>query len=243
MNNQLTDISVDKLHKKSTNQYLRFALIGVTAAVIFVMISSVRLTDQGLYHDEAVQATASFAYKGIRPEMYSQVNIKGIPILNTCYTAAIKSCIYGLYLKFSGSDFTVMSWRLTGIIFVGIGIILFCIYAGPGMSPLCLNFFLFLLITDITLILATRHDWGPVALGMLFRLILIATWIYGETKESTSTMNSFALGLLVSLAVFEKLSSFVLIFPLILLFLFSVNRRSIAHYISCVIGLVIGGIP
>ncbi|MHC4267837.1 MAG: hypothetical protein ACYSTS_05170 [Planctomycetota bacterium] len=242
-NSQLTDISVDKLHMKPTNQYRRFVLIGVIAAVIFVMISSVSLTGQGLYHDEAIQATASFAYNGIMPEMYSQVSIKGLPILNTVYTAAMKSGIYGLYLKFSGSNFTVMSWRLTGIIFVGIGIILFCIYAGPGMSSFCLISFLFLFITDITLILATRHDWGPVALGILLRLILIATWVYGETKDSTSKINSFFPGFLVSIAVFEKLSSVVLILPLMLMFFFSVNRRSIKHYISCIIGLVIGGIP
>lgn len=234
---------MNEYHNNSKSLYHRFVLTGVIGAVIFVMISSVRLTGQGLYHDEAAQASASFAHIGIRPEMYSQVTIKGIPILNTAYTGAIKSNIYGLYLKFSGLRFSVKSWRLAGIIFVSIGIYLFCMIANTGMPFASLITFLLFFMTDMTVILGTRHDFGPVALGVLFRLIFIATWFYGETKKTTSKFNSFFLGFLVNIAVFEKLSSFVLVFPLILMFLFSGNRRSIAHYLSCVIGMIIGGIP
>jgi hypothetical protein len=225
-------------------QHYLFALIGLTIAILFVIFSSINLTKQGLYYDEVHQAPASFAYVGFDSEKkVGSLSIDGVPLLNMKYSGAIKSAVYGFYLRYLGSHFSVISWRLVSIIFVSAGIFLFSVIAGARMLLFSLVLFLFLFITDITVILATRHDWGPVALALLFRLLFIGIWIHGETKSSITKTNTFFLGFLVGIATFEKLSSVVLIFPLILMFLFNVNRRSLGHFIVCVIGLIVGGIP
>ena len=175
--------------------------------------------------------------------MFSPITFKGIPVLNMNYSGAIKTGIYGIFLRYFRSDFSVFSWRLLGIIFVSAGILIFSFILYPRLSLLCLLLFLFFFLTDITIVLTTRHDWGPVALALLIRLLFIATWIYGETKESTSISNSFILGGLLGLAIFEKLSSVVLVLPLIFFFLFSFRRRTLCHCLACLAGFTLCAMP
>lgn len=223
--------------------------IGLIASALFIIISSFHLTGPGLYYDELHQAAGSFVYQGnyeyehMPKYMFVTAEIMGIPVLNMTYSGALKTCIYGLYLRYFNSNFSVLSWRLLGIIFVIAGIFFSSIIIARILPPVWLFLFLFLFLTDITVVMATRHDWGPVALGLLIRLVFIATWIYGETKEFTSLGNSFFLGSLIGIAAYEKLSSIVLIIPLILIFIFSLKRRSFRHYLACSIGCLIGGLP
>lgn len=217
--------------------------IGAVAAGLFAALSCPNLSAQGLYHDELHQATASFAYIGNKPTMLCSLDICGIPVLNMSYSGAIKTGIYGIYLRYFGSDFSTMSWRLLGILFVSTGIFLFIIIVCRRLHPFGILLLLILFLTDITVILSSRHDYGPVALSMLFRLLLIATWIHGEMKDPVPIINTFILGALAGIAIFEKLSSIILILPLVLILIFGSDRRSFRHCLACVVGLIIGGIP
>jgi len=180
--------------------------MGIVAAALFAMLSSVRLTAQGLYYDELHQATASFLYtnkyeyKETTPYMFVRARVHGLPVLNMSYSGALKTGIYGLCLRYFKPDFNIIDWRLLGILFVSCGIFLFFVIASGQLSVISLSLFVFLLVTDITVVLAVRHDWGPVALAMFIRLIFIATWLNGETKDTLSISNSFLLGGLVGLA-------------------------------------------
>jgi hypothetical protein len=219
-------------------------LIGLIFAVLFITFISIHITGQGLYYDEIHQAAGAFAYKGMPPYInFADLVIRGIPVMNMSYSGAIKTAIYGLYLKYLRANFTVTSWRLLGILFVITGVMLFCVIGGSGLSAGELLVFMALLLTDLTVVLSTRHDWGPTALGLLFRLILIATWIHGETGNFTSAGNTFLLGSVVGIAIFEKLSSVVLIVPLILILVLSRGRRSVRHGLACIAGLTVGGMP
>ena len=173
--------------------------------------------------------------------MFAPLTLHGIPLLNMRYSGAIKTGLYGIYLRSFGSQFTVASWRLFGILFVCTGIFTLSYVAWRTLPPIWLLSFLLLFLTDISVILATRHDWGPVALALLLRLLFVATWIQGEMAETTSLKNTFFLGLLVGVAIFEKLSSVVLLLPLALIVLLSPRRRSPHHYISCMAGSLLGG--
>lgn len=218
--------------------------IGLIGAATYLAISSVNLTAQGLYYDELCQVPASFAYKKIIPQMFSALSFRGIPLLNMNYIGAIKSGFYGLYLKFSDSCFSIVSWRLLGILFVSMGIFFFCILTKRRLSLKGLFLFLLLFMTDTTIILATRHDWGPVALALMFRMLFISLWIYGEQENKPpSTSNTFFLGVLVGISAYEKLSSTVLILPLLLIFVLSKNRSSFRHCFVCLAGVFIGTIP
>lgn len=218
--------------------------IGLIAAISYLAISSVNLTAQGLFYDELFQAPASFAYIKIIPQMFVRLSFHGIPLLNMAYVGAIKSCFYGLYLKFSGSSFSIVSWRLLGILFVCMGIFLFCILTKRKLSLKGLFLFLLLLMTDTTVVLATRHDCGPAALSLMFRMLFISIWIFGDQEDRQPLIrNTFFLGVLAGISAYEKLSSAVLVFPLLLILLLNKSRVSFRHFFACLGGVFVGAMP
>ncbi len=227
-------------YKMRWKSALCFAVI---SAALLAILSSPHLTTPGLYYDELHQATASFAYIRTTPVMFSALTIHGIPVLNMTYSGAIKTGIYGLFLRYLASDFSVISWRLLGIIFVSTGVFFFSIIAHRRLLFIWLFSFLFLFLTDITVVLSTRHDWGPTALALLFRLLFIAIWIHGEKMKPIAINNSFFLGSLVGIAIFEKLSSVVLVLPVVLIFVFCKRRRTLHHFFACIAGITLGGTP
>ena len=83
--------------------------IGLLAAIAFVGLAGVKLTAQGLYHDEIHQAPAAFAYVGKRAQIFAMGFVHGKPLMTMTYSGAIKPAIYGLYLRFTGASFTVES--------------------------------------------------------------------------------------------------------------------------------------
>ena len=154
--------------------------LSVAFALTFIAIASLRITTQGLYYDEVHQATASFAYQGSPSKMFSAFDIAGFPVLNMPYSGAIKTSIYGIYLKFFGAKFSILSWRLTGIIIAGFGLLIFYINISNHLRPAAHSFLHFLIVTDMTILLTVRHDWGPVALSFFIRLLFIGIWIKFE---------------------------------------------------------------
>src|SRR5262249_19330240 len=160
---------------------------------VFICLSTVRIDAQGLYYDELHQATSAFAYLGSPDRFFASVTVGdlipplltlsrlgSIPLFNMSYSGAIKSTVYGLYLRFVTPQFGVISWRLTGILTVALGLMAFVLLARRSVSTAALTVIVALLITDITVIFCTRHDWGPVALALMLRLILIGVWLRGE---------------------------------------------------------------
>ena len=79
----------------------------VCAAGLVIAATTYRLEGTGLYYDEVHQATGSFAYVGRPGPMFSLVPIYQLPLLNMPYTGAIKTAIYGIYLRVSGHSFSV----------------------------------------------------------------------------------------------------------------------------------------
>ncbi len=218
-------------------------LTGVIAALFYYGVSTTRLQAQGLYYDELHQAAPAFAYIGRPVTQFSFLVVRGLPFMNMSYSGAIKTAFYGLYLKESGSPFTVRSWRLTGILFISAGLLLFAFILRKVLPlPGLLVFYLFLL-TDVTFILTTRHDWGPVALAAFFRLLLIAVWLRGELSQKPGALNSFWLGCLVGISIFEKLSSIILLVPLFLMLFASPLRRTWKHLLAAAGGGLLGVSP
>lgn len=211
--------------------------------LIFFIASTPKLEAQGLYYDEVHQATASFAYIGQRPFQFAALTFRNLPVMNMNYSGAIKTAIYGLFLRLSGQSFSVLSWRLVGIILVCISICLSGILLRNAISPISMMLFWGLLITDISIILTTRHDWGPVALAFSMRLIFLALWIKGENTPKTSPINSFFLAFILGISLFEKLSAIVMIVPFLLMIFLSPKRRTQKHLLAGVCGGIIGGLP
>ena len=210
--------------------------------MLLVLLTCINLTGQGLYYDEVHQAVAAFAHIGGDPINFMALDFKGIPILNMSYSGAIKSNIYGVYLRFSDEGFTVRSWRLLGIVFVVASLFYFVVVAGRHLKTTERVVFLLLLLTDSTVILTTRHDWGPTALALSLRLIFLSIWLEREFGPGKQRLKNFGLGALVGLMIFEKLSSIALL-PAFALILFSGKDGSIRARLAGLCGLVAGLLP
>jgi hypothetical protein len=214
--------------------------LGLAAAVVFTVMASIHLDGQGVYYDELHQAPAAFDYLGKHAPVFNY-SFHGIPILNMSYSGAIKSNVYGLYLKYVDPHFTVYSWRFVGIVFVAIGVFGFYQIAGVSLPRATAVLFAALLLTDASVLLTTRHDWGPTALALCFRLAFLAVWLSIQLSEP-SGFKHFAAGFLVGAAIFEKLSAVVLLTPFCIL-LFMSRRRAPRAWIAGVLGLLAGSLP
>ena len=104
--------------------------------------------------------------------------------------------------------------------------------------------FLALLLTDGTVLLSGRFDWGPVAISLVLRLLLLGLWMRDEAGEGEPPLRSTAaLGALAGFATFEKLSAVVLVPALAVLLLGSARRRSRRHLLAAAGGLALGASP
>ena len=233
----------DYIIRHRNYKYEAAVLLSIVAAAVFFSLSTVRLDGQGLYYDEVFQAVASFAYVGQKPLSFAYLVVRGIPILNMSYVGAIKTAVYGLLLRISGASFSVVSWRLVGITFVCLGLILFGVILRKRLSFVSLACFFFLFLTDITVLLTTRFDFGPVDLALLLRLLIIAIWIDGELADDLKASNSFMVAALLGLSLFEKLSAVFLILPVLIMLWLSPRRRTMKHLGASIAGGVIGSMP
>jgi hypothetical protein len=216
--------------------------IGLAAACAFVGIAGINISAQGLYYDEIHQAPAAFAYRGKWAPFFSVALVSGKPLMTMAYSGAIKSALYGLYLLLSGAPFTVESWRWLGIALVAVTFPLFAVLACRRLSPVGLSIFFALLVTDATVLLETRHDWGPAALALAIRMLFLGTWLHGEADGEIRPRNSFWLGAIVGFSIYEKLSNVVLLLPLWILLL-NCGRRKLSHWRACIAGGIVGGLP
>lgn len=216
--------------------------IGAVAAGTFAAAASLRLGAQGLQYDELHQAVGAFAWCGRAVPFFVADTVFGLPVLNMSYSGALKTAVYGLYLRVTGLPFTPESWRALGIAFVALGLVALCLL-GWRSSRRMLAVLVALLISDADILLQARHDWGPVALGLLLRLLFVGVWLHASALEAPARWHVFALGLLVGVASFEKLSSVVLVIPLVILVLSDARLRDRRSLGWCAGGLLLGVSP
>ncbi|MBF0481011.1 MAG: hypothetical protein HQK81_03605 [Desulfovibrionaceae bacterium] len=219
------------------------AALSFYAAFAFAAFCLIGITGPGLFYDELHQACASFLYldNTLTNVPFSYL-IGKIPVLNMGYSGAIKSLVYGAYLVIF-KEFSVLSWRFFGVFFVSLGLFaaVLMMIRRQGIVPAAI--FIALFFTDTDIYLSTRLDWGPTALALALRLVFIAVWINGERVASSRSSLTFWLGLIFSLSVFEKLSSVVLLAPLLCIVLSKTTRFNLRHVRSAFWGALAGSLP
>lgn len=216
------------------------ALIAMIAVFAWWVLATPRLEAQGLYHDEVHQALPAFAWVGEPITRFAQEPVLGLPLFNMNYSGALKTALYGLQLAASDGEFDLRHWRLQGIAAVGFGLVAFIWFARTVLGPAAMFLFLALFLTNISVILASRHDWGPAAFAMALRLLLLGSWLHGEAA-GRSRKNSLLLGLIVGVSAFEKLNNLVLLAPLAWIVLRRVPR--VLHALSAAVGFLLGAAP
>jgi hypothetical protein len=212
-------------------------------SALFLAVLCFALGSPGLYHDELHQAVSAFAWKGIQVPFFNDVSFRGFPVMNMTYIGAVKSNLYGLYLFVSDRDFSVLSWRLTGVLIAGVSFFIFTIMVRRQMDTITLVLFSLMFISDLAVLFTVRYDWGPVALALGLRLLFLGVWIRGESEHGPGRLNSLVLGVIAGFSAFEKLSSVVLVIPLAIMLLSSSRRRTLPHLASASLGYVLGCLP
>jgi hypothetical protein len=97
-------------------------------------------------------------------------------------------------------------------------------------------------LTDTNFLLQSRYDWGPVALAFLLRMIFIGVWLK-HLDRSQRDGASFLLGMIVGVAMFEKLSSTVLVGPLAMILLMDCRSTVARNAGFAVAGILVGSLP
>jgi hypothetical protein len=214
--------------------------IGLGAAAVYLLLAVPRLEGPGPQYDEMHQAPAAFAWVGSSPSMVCSWKIGRFCVLDMPYSVAFKGNLYGAYMRLFGRGFSLRDWRLLGVGVVALALLLFALAARTALSAAGLALFLALTVSDVTLFVHSRFDYGPVALGLALRLILVAVWLRGVAAPEPSAGNSFGLASIAGLATCEKLSSVVLLVPVALALS---GRRSRCHLLAAASGWLVGTLP
>jgi hypothetical protein len=216
-----------------------YIIINLVSVGLFLLLSCNSLGGQGLYFDELHQAIGSFAYIGKASN--ASLAFHNIPIMNMNYSGAIKTAIYGIYLRIVSQSFNVISWRLVGIIIVAAGLLLFGLIVNRTIKSVGLVAFYFLIITDNTVLLTTRHDWGPTAIALFLRIVMIAIWLKAELSNENKPGTAFGLFFMLGISMFEKLSAVVLIIPLLFMVFQNRQKQRLSHVLAVILGALSGG--
>ena len=214
----------------------RSLAIALLSAGIFALLAGFRIAQPGLYYDEAHQVPAALAWLGEESGSFCYAPIGGLPLLTTTYSGALKSVLFAGALHVTEATFNVALWRWFGIATVLVGWVWCCAAIGRRWGAIAELAFAALLLTDMTVLLTTRHDWGPTALALCLRFAFLAIWIHRDPISVRSTM---ALGILAGLAIYEKLSSAVLLAAVA----FALPGLSRRHIRAALIGLGLGLMP
>ena len=216
-------------------------LLSLLAAVLFVGIGSIHLGAPGAYYDELHQAPASFVWLGRDAGLFARGEVAGVPLFNMTYSGAIKSHLYGAWMWSSGQPFTLESWRWLGLLLGALGIVAFGSLAASCLPWRRVGVVLALVATDVTLVVGCRHDWGPIALAFLLRMTLLGLCL--RAPGSRPRLGGAIFGFLLGFLVYEKLSSLVVVMPLLVLWFAQPARRNLRNGLPVLFGALAGALP
>lgn len=183
----------------------------IVSAALFVLLGSVRLGRQGPYYDELHQAAGAFTWTGAQPAMFCHVPIHDWCLLNLSYSGALKTNFYGAYLRLTGAEFDLKTWRRVALWSVALGLAGFGLLGSGTLGPAAMAIACLLVVFDTSVLLMSRFDWGPVAFAMALRLLMLGAWLSMRPGDAGADRARFAVGVLCGVATFEKLTSSVLL--------------------------------
>jgi len=162
-------------------------------SVFFVLLGGLWIDQPGLYEDEVLFAAA--IYDPIFVTHAVTVGDRSFPTMIMTYLGTLKSCIYKVI--FSIVDPTPVTIRLPMLMAGALALYLTAMIIRTVSRPATVIIVTVLLATDVSAVLTTRLDWGPVALQHL----LIALGVYAVVRFDRSrsllwlTLGFFAFGL------------------------------------------------
>lgn len=200
---------------------------------------------QGLYYDEVSFAPAALVFRGIKSEYSVFYSFNGFPLFITSYQGAILSYIYGLYLLLFKTSFSIASWRMFNPFIWSITILIFSILCVRLIKPVQLFVFLFLLISDVSLLLSFRFNFGQVLIPVIASLFIILFALNAVNKNKLRFLDYFIPCFLLGLAIYAKLSAIMLLIPTTLIILFLIYKKiaNLYNILISLTGLILGVLP
>jgi hypothetical protein len=129
-----------------------------------------------------------------------------------------------------------------GIALAAAGLWTFCVASAPVLSPPAIAVFAALFVSDATVLLLVRHDWGPVDAALMLRLAWIGLWIRTAAEERPRTALLLLLGAVPAFLIYEKLNNVVLLAPLAVMLAVG-GRPRLRRAAVAAIGFAIGLVP
>jgi hypothetical protein len=186
-------------------------LIALLAPLLFVALASPRLGAPGLNFDEVHHACASFAVLGKTPELFVHRTLGSIPVFVLSYNGALRPLSFGLLMLALGEPFSVELWRGSSIALAALGILALGLVARRKLRVGILAALLGFVVTDVSLLLSARHDWGPFSMLFALRMVWLGLWIRWGDSVAGSPRKAALLSAIAGLAAYEKLSAVVFV--------------------------------
>jgi len=222
---------------------LRAPIVATAAAALLVLLCIPALDGQGLNYDEVHQAPAAFFLLGKPAYTFVALAWHRLPLLTMTYSGALKSQLFALWLWGSGVPFSVVSWRLFGIALAAIGLWVFCALTARALAPPALVLFVLLFVSDVTVLLLVRHDWGPVDVALMLRLAWIGLWVRTAKDAQAGPLPLLLLGAIPSLLIYEKLNNVVLAGALAVMMVVADREVRAKRAATMAAGFLVGLVP
>ena len=159
------------------------------------------ITRQGLYEDEAAGCRAALWLRhGVTQPGADP------PWMAASYAASVTGVLYGAWLRVSGREFEVASWRLCGLVLVASGLASWPLLTASSLGLGAQAAFLALFVTDSAALLFARN-MNAMSFSLLLGFGIAAFWLHGINSRRAAG----GLGLLVGFCVFDKLTNLALL--------------------------------
>ena len=216
-------------------------VLALAGAAVFLWLASPQLEAPGLEYDEVHQACGAFGWLGVQSSLFSLTHVGTAPLFTMHYSGALKTAIYGLWMRCSGAEFSVLNWRWLGLVFAALGVALLPWLLRRRLSVWPMLLLMLWVLTDVTLLLGARHDRGPVALAFLLRVLLIGV-LFGRPMGAALSRRAWVLaGVLLGLATWEKLPNALMLAPVC--WVLAQQARPWGAALCAVAGGLIGAAP
>lgn len=141
--------------------------------LIFIVIAGYDITSPGLYYDEVLFVNAAL---GGKINMFVHSRLGEVPFMLMPYLGALKAWLYYPIFKFF--DVTVFSIRWPVIMIGALTLWINYEFVKKAFSRSAAIIFLMMACVEPSTIFHTRLDWGPTALMMFFRGLMLLSLLY-----------------------------------------------------------------
>lgn len=169
------------------------------SVILFAMLAGYNITTPGFYYDELLFVNAAL---GGKINMFIHARFGDLPLMLMPYIGALKAWLY--YPIFEIFGVSAYSIRFPVIVIGCFTLWINYRFMNLAFSKAAAIIFIILAAVDPSTLFHTRLDWGPTALMMLFRgLLLLTVFAWIKTRYSWLL---FIAALISIVGIFDKLN-------------------------------------